>query len=241
MQALLAIDEGLRSPGVAALRQSLMDSGLGVVTLGANCRDAVAGKRPEGFTFTGGDFENPIYELDASPIDCVHVALGGGLGGDVDVVITGFGRPSAAGELAGGDVVFAAAKEAALMGRPAISMMLGFSPGASAGVLFAEVDFNWCGVVVSELAAWMVASPVPAGSVLSVSVPPQVLGRGLQLAGPSGGLAHADGHIRVTPFGLDGASDRPSTRLLAWCEEAIASINPRLGVSDGRCQAGCCG
>ena len=227
MRALLAIDEGLLSPGVAELRRSLIESGFAVAMLGCDSRDEAAGdRRPESMIMVGGDSRNPVFELDGSPTDCVHIALGSDLVEKVDLVIAGLGARRA------GDAVLQAAREAALMGRPALALAIDVS---------VETDFAWCGVVVAELAAWMLASPLPVRGILKLAVPARLSGRGLELARADTSRKRVMHHICVTPIALDAATDFAGERLFAWAEETIEAINPRLGVTGGSCLAGCCG
>lgn len=191
-----------------------------------------AGDRPDSFELIDGDARNPVFALAGTAVDCVHVALGAGLAGHVDVVITGLRGAddrAATGCDSGSD---AAACEAALMGRPALSVA---SHGATAESL------RWAGTVVADLAAWLLASPAPVRSFVRLSIPSEIGHRALKLAGVHPTGKDHDGHIRIEPVNLEPAAPAGDLRLAAWAEETIAAINPRLGVSDGSCLAGCCG
>lgn len=237
MRALLAVDESVRSSGVAALRQSLIESGLDVAMLAADRPWATACQRPETIERVDGDDANPVYTLDGTLMDCVHVALGSGAIGRVDMVIAGFGRSLESYHAPGTDSALAAAQEAALMGRAALSLDLDGRLRAAAP---SEADFRWCGLVVSEILAWAIASPVPVRSILRLGVTAGIAGGGLALADTTGGNTHPRGHITVTPVNLDAGPETSSTSLQAWVEAALAAINPRLGMG-GKCLAGCCG
>jgi broad specificity polyphosphatase/5'/3'-nucleotidase SurE len=188
--------------------------------------EAVARRRPESMIAVGGDTRNPVFELDGSPTDCVHIALGSDLVGDIDVVIAGVG-------VQGTDtLVLDAAREAAMMGRQGLALAIDIS---------ADTDFSWCGLVVAELAAWVIASPPPVRCVLAISVPAQLTGRGIQLLSTDKEASAAAGHIAARLISIDPTAELSGERLSAWAEKTVEAINPRLGVTGGICLAGCCG
>lgn len=237
MRALLAIDDGLSSPDVAVVRRSLLESGVGVVTIGAESRGrVVAGQRPATIEPIGDDQRNPIFKMDGSPTDGVHFALGSGLIEPVHVVIAAFAR---AGGAESANAAAAGAEEAASLGVPAIVLALGCS--AAGGAAPTRSVFEWGGVVLSELAAWMIASPMPRHSVLKVTLPEELTGRGLQLACVTEIDPRSGGHVTVQPISVAPQDGHLNADLSAWVERALAAINPRLGVGDSACSAGCCG
>ena len=185
----------------------------------------------------------PFGEFDRTPIDLLSAAPGvefivnpigkkltedelAGLIPDIDVVIAGVG-------VQGTDtLVLDAAREAAMMGRQGLALAIDIS---------ADTDFSWCGLVVAELAAWVIASPPPVRCVLAISVPAQLTGRGIQLLSTDKEASAAAGHIAARLISIDPTAELSGERLSAWAEKTVEAINPRLGVTGGICLAGCCG
>jgi 5'-nucleotidase len=240
MRVLLAIGDGLRAPGVADLRRSLLDSGLGVILIGPDTPTSSAVRqKPDEIESVGDDARNPIYRLDGSPVDCVHFAICSGAIDPAEVVIVGFSRDHAPEAGQGERAALAAASEAAAMGRPAILLAVEPFPGGEARRAPDDAAFSWCGLVASELAAWLVASPLPGRGILKMIVPFQLRGRALRFA--AAGDSAVGGHLSVTPIDPASGVELSLPAMVEWVERAVASLNPRIGVSDGRCLAGCCG
>lgn len=77
-------------------------------------------------------------------------------------------------------------------------------------------------------AGWV--APMPVGGALQFTMAPG-----------SDALAIAGGHVSITPLSMDFAGGRSAVRLRKWMRAVIEEVEPRLGVSQGACMAGCCG
>jgi 5'-nucleotidase len=199
LQLLLTNDDGIASPGIAALRRAL--DGLGAVTTLAPAANSSAVARsitidralrvqPAVF---GGGFEG--LALDGTPSDCVRVALLGVVTPVPDLVVSGINL----GANLGADVTYSgtvgAALEAALRG------------GAGIALSVESREPRWLDEAVPLVRAIVhraIEYGVPAQTVLNINLPdvPAADIRGVRPAR----LGGASCHDRVTLAG-DGAGE----------------------------------
>jgi len=187
LQLLLTNDDGIASPGIAALRRAL--EGLGEVTTLAPARDSSAVARSItvdraldtrrtsfGDGFTG-------LALDGTPSDCVRVALLGVLTPTPDLVVSGINL----GSNLGADVTYSgtvgAALEAALRG------------GAGIALSVESTEPRWLDEVVPLVRAIVrraMDDGVPPHTVLNVNLPdlPPAGIRGVRPARLGGASCH---------------------------------------------------
>jgi 5'-nucleotidase len=123
---LLSNDDGVRAPGIGALREALV--GLGRVVVVAPEREQSAGShaitlsRPLRHRLIADD----VHAIDGTPVDCIYVAMHyeGLLSRRPDIVVAGINH----GPNLGFDVFYsgtvAAAREGALRGIPAIAFSM---------------------------------------------------------------------------------------------------------------------
>lgn len=285
MQVLLTNDDGYKSPGMAAIRDALIDAGLNVLSVApdgprSGTSRSASFRKPVVMTRDGGDDANPVYRADGTPVDCVRAAILSGLAKDVGVVVSGINEGANLGDDATYSSTFGSAAEGALLGLPALSISQQSRDGRFRLVDLTDYDYAWCGQVGAELAAWMMASPPPKRSILNVNAPGLLKDRRLKItaldhrvwdpahyegvqtdAGEgwftfltnvdrdptftmrpgSDASAVAAGQVSVTPVSFDFGDIRAAGRLRRWARETVATVNPRLGASDGRCMEGICG
>ncbi len=211
LQLLLTNDDGIASPGIAALRRAL--EGLGAVTTLAPAANSSAVARSitidralrlQRKTF-GGGFDG--LALDGTPSDCVRVAMLGVATPVPDLVVSGINL----GANLGADVTYSgtvgAALEAALRG------------GAGIAVSVESREPRWLDEAVPLVRAVVrraIEHGLPAGSALNVNLPdaPAAEIRGVRPAR----LGGASCHDRVTLEGehqgeyfvpCDGPGDLP--------------------------------
>lgn len=211
LQLLLTNDDGIASPGIAALRRAL--DGLGEITTlapAANCSAVARSITIDralrlARTRFGDDFEG--LALDGTPSDCVRVALLGRVAPVPDLVVAGINL----GANLGADVTYSgtvgAALEAALRG------------GAGMALSVESREPRWLDEIVPLVRAILrraIDDGIPAHSVLNVNLPdlPASEIRGVRPAR----LGGASCHDRVTLAGegegeyfvpCDGPSDVP--------------------------------
>ena len=148
-----------------------------------------------------------VYAVDGTPTDCVNIAIAEVLKGAPDLVVSGINK----GLNIGDDVTYsgtvAGALEAALLGYPAMAVSQAFTAG--------EWDFGPAAVVAAELAAALVARPLPARAFLNVNVP-QGRVRGTRVT-----VQATRNHITKVNRRID-----PRGRPYFWIEEAEDDWQP---------------
>jgi 5'-nucleotidase len=163
MRLLLTNDDGIDAPGLAALCEAARGLGELVVVAPHVCHSSgshrVTTDAPIRLARLGGD----RFAVEGTPADCVRIALSG-LAGAVDAVLAGI---NAGGNL-GADVyvsgTVAAAREAALLGRPAIAVSQYRKRG---------LPFDWARAAtwVAPLLRDLLARPWQPGSLWNVNLP----------------------------------------------------------------------
>jgi 5'-nucleotidase len=159
---LVTNDDGVSSPGIRALADSL--AALGVVTIVAPMTEASAIghaltlRRPLRLELVG----ERIYGVDGTPTDCVNIAVTTVLGELPALVVSGINK----GYNLGDDVTYsgtiAGALEAALLGIPGMAVSL------EGGETY---DFASPAQVALTLAGAMLRHPLPGRVFLNVNVP----------------------------------------------------------------------
>ena len=132
MRFLITNDDGFDGPGLAALYHALKPLGEVVVVAPLVCHSAkghaVNTKTPIEVQNRDVDPFGPIHIVDASPADCVRIALRAVMDQPPDFVIAGINT----GANLGVDLFYsgtaAAAREAAIMGVPSIALSRYFTP-----------------------------------------------------------------------------------------------------------------
>ena len=164
MRILLTNDDGIDAPGLAALARAAATLGGDLVVVApAECHSG-CGHRVTTHAPLSVAEEGPArYRIGGTPADCVRVALGK-LAPDVDLVLSGINRGGNLGVDVHHSGTVAAAREAALHGRPAIAVSQLVRP---------DGDVDW-----ERSAAWLervfrrIASAVPgAGTFWNVNFP----------------------------------------------------------------------
>ncbi|HJV94617.1 MAG TPA: 5'/3'-nucleotidase SurE [Albitalea sp.] len=149
MHVLLTHEDGHSAPGLAALRDLLIATGMVVLTVVP--RSGTGWVRQPGV-----DSRNPIYVIDGTAADAVRQAVHCGLAADARLVVSGIhSRPSGGPEFEGSS----AAAQAALLGLVGLSISQQGS------------DLGWAADLAAELAALMVSRPAPPCTAIHLEVP----------------------------------------------------------------------
>jgi len=166
MNILLTNDDGIHAPGLLALYKIMRRNGTVTVVAPESERSSVS----HGITlfqplwckktkFAG---TLPGYAVSGTPADCVKFGVRMILKKKPDLVISGINQ----GENDGCSVFYsgtvAAAREAALMGIPAMAISL---------ATFERSDFTFAAKIASQLVKFLRTHELPPGTFLNVNVP----------------------------------------------------------------------
>jgi 5'-nucleotidase len=178
MTIVLTNDDGVNAPGIAALRDALVDGGLDVVVVApatnqSGVSRAASYKNPVRAALTTTDGP-PVYSVAGTPVDCVRIALGGAVVPDATLVISGINHGANVGDDTLNSGTYGAAVEAALFGVPAIAISQQSLPGHfnildPVGV--PTVGFDHSATYGVAIARAMLEHPAPPRTVINVNVP----------------------------------------------------------------------
>jgi 5'-nucleotidase len=164
MHVLVSNDDGADAPGIRVLAEALAT--LGKVTVVAPDRDRSGASnsltldQPIRVT----RLDNGYYRVAGTPTDCVHLALGGLLEPEPDIVVSGINNSANLGD----DVIYsgtvAAAMEGRFLGLPAIAVSLASRDHKG-------VHFESAGRAALAIIEQLLVSPLPADTILNVNVP----------------------------------------------------------------------
>jgi 5'-nucleotidase len=163
---LVTNDDGVRAPGILAVAQALQS--LGEITIAAPSENqsgkshAIVTSEPifvEQVTLTGG---LRGYSIVATPATCVKVGVGALMAERPDLIVSGINRGYNLGMVTYASGTVGAAREAALMGIPAIASSLSvdetnYAPGAE---------------IVRKVAQMVRDRGLESGVLLNVNIPP---------------------------------------------------------------------
>lgn len=124
MKILVTNDDGIHAPGIRALAEGLSDLGEVAVVAPDRERSAVGHGLTLHHPLRADQIAPNWFAVDGTPADCVNLGVHNLLGFKPDVVVSGINRGGNLGE----DVIYsgtvAGAREATLMGIPAIAVSL---------------------------------------------------------------------------------------------------------------------
>lgn len=203
MTIVLTNDDGVSALGIQALRHVLITAGLDVVIVAPGSNQsgvsrAATYKNPvRAALIEGGDF--PVYSVTGTPVDCVRIALAGGLVAEPTLVMSGINHGGNVGDDILNSGTVGAAIEAALFNVPAVacsqqSLQGHFNILDPVGV--PTVGYDHSAAAGAALAQAVLQTDVPARTVINVNVPAQ----------PPAGMA-------VTRLGKRYWADKPLTPL----------------------------
>ena len=227
MKILISNDDGVFSPGLEALAQSLSEvAQIQVVAPDRNrsgASNALTLTRP----VDSHQHENGFFSLDGTPTDCVHMGISGLFGMVPEMVVSGINT----GANLGDDVIYSGTVAAAMEGRglavPPIAISIASHDPqyfATAAAITKNVILN-----IGKLS-------LPARTVLNINVPDVPLEeiKGIHItrlghrasAGKPEAVADPRGKIRYWVAGAGDAVDKaPGTDFYA-IEHGFVSITP---------------
>lgn len=164
MLILLTNDDGIHSPGLAALSEQLASLGRVVVVAPDRERSAASHSLTLQSPLRAEELSPGHFSVDGTPTDCVNLGIHGLLEERPALVISGINR----GGNLGDDITYsgtvAAAMEATLMGVPAFAISLDAQS-------FPDAVFTGAAHFAALLARMILERGLPADTLLNVNVP----------------------------------------------------------------------
>ena len=168
MRILISNDDGYQAKGIKQLAKSLSQIADVIVVAPSENKSAASSSLTIGKPLKPVQIEKNIFVIDATPTDCVHLALCGFIKEPIDLVVTGINF----GANLGDDVIYSGTVAGAIEGR-----FLGLP---SIAVSLASWDcnhFETAGAIAINLAAQVSKSNLSSNTILNVNVPDIPLGK----------------------------------------------------------------
>ena len=162
MRILISNDDGYKAAGIIQLAKSLNDIAEVIVVAPSENKSAASSSLTIGKPLKPIQIEKNVYVIDATPSDCVHLALCGFIQKSVDLVVTGINF----GANLGDDVIYsgtvAGAIEGRFLGLPSIAMSLASWEGN---------HFDTAGKIAKILVDQIDKAPLSNNTIINVNVP----------------------------------------------------------------------
>jgi len=162
MRILISNDDGYKAKGIKQLTKSLSEIAEVIVVAPSENKSAASSSLTLGRPLKPIQIEKNIYAVDATPTDCVHLALCGFIKESIDLVVTGINF----GANLGDDTIYsgtvAGAIEGRFLGLPSIAMSL---------ASWECNHFETAGEIAKRLVAQIDKSKIPFNTILNVNVP----------------------------------------------------------------------
>jgi 5'-nucleotidase len=162
MKILISNDDGYQAPGIVQLAQSLAQEHDVIMIAPSENKSAASSSLTLDKPLRPIQISNNVYSIDATPSDCVHLALCGFLNEKIDLVVTGINF----GANLGDDVIYsgtvAGAMEGRFLGLPSVAISLASWEGQ---------HFETAGVIAKQLINQISHAQLSHDTVLNVNVP----------------------------------------------------------------------
>ena len=162
MKILISNDDGIEAQGIKTLTEYLSKDHEVVVVAPSENKSAASSSLTLNRPLKPVKIADNIYSIDATPSDCVHLALCGFLKDEIDLVVTGINF----GPNLGDDVIYsgtvAGAIEGRFLGLPSVAISLASWKGD---------NFESAGRVAQKVVNAIHTSQLSHDTVLNVNVP----------------------------------------------------------------------
>lgn len=155
-------DDGINSPGIKALQQSMRSLGQTVIVAPERDNSAVSHSLTMSRPLRIREIEENMFTLDGTPTDCVIVGIGKLIDRKPDLLVSGIN----AGPNIGDDISYSGTVSAAIEGT-----MYGIPSMAISLAGEAPFDFALAVRVATCLARRILADGLPANTLLNVNIP----------------------------------------------------------------------
>ncbi|WXU00337.1 MAG: 5'-nucleotidase SurE [Catillopecten margaritatus gill symbiont] len=162
MKILISNDDGFDAQGIKTLVQYLSKENEVVVVAPNENKSASSSSLTLNRALQPIEIKKNIYSVDATPSDCVHLALSGMLDETFDLVVTGINF----GANLGDDVIYsgtvAGAIEGRFLGLPSLAISLASWEGK---------HFETAGIITQRLVAQISHASLSHDTVLNINIP----------------------------------------------------------------------
>ena len=162
MKILISNDDGYQANGIIQLAKSLGEIAEVIVVAPSENKSAASSSLTIGKPLKPIQIEKNVYVIDATPSDCVHLALCGFIKESIDLVVTGINF----GANLGDDVIYsgtvAGAIEGRFLGLPSIAMSL---------ASWECKHFDTAGEIAKLLVTQINKAPLANNTIINVNVP----------------------------------------------------------------------
>ena len=162
MRILISNDDGYQAKGIKQLAESLSEIADIIIVAPNTNKSAASSSLTLGEPLKPIQIEHNIYAIDATPSDCVHLALCGFIKESIDLVVTGINF----GPNLGDDVIYSGTVAGAIEGR-----FIGLPSIAISLASFECENFETAGVIAKQLVAQIDKAPLSYNTIMNVNVP----------------------------------------------------------------------
>ena len=181
MRILISNDDGYKADGIIQLAKSLTEIAEVIVFAPSENKSAASSSLTIGKPLKPIQIDRNIYAIDATPSDCVHLALCGFIKESIDLVVTGINF----GANLGDDVIYsgtvAGAIEGRFLGLPSIAMSL---------ASWECNHFDTAGNIAKILVDQIDKAPLANNTIINVNVPDVPMSEILGIKGTRLGSRH---------------------------------------------------
>jgi 5'-nucleotidase len=162
MRILISNDDGYQAKGIKQLSESLSEIADIIIVAPNENKSAASSSLTIGKPLKPIQIEHNIYAIDATPSDCVHLALCGFIKESIDLVVTGINF----GANLGDDVIYSGTVAGAIEGR-----FIGL-PSIAISLASLECEhFETAGAIAKQLVAQIDKAPLSYNTIINVNVP----------------------------------------------------------------------
>ena len=162
MRILISNDDGYQADGIIQLAKSLSEIAEVIVVAPSENKSAASSSLTIGKPLKPIQIENNVYAINATPSDCVHLALCGFINEPIDLVVTGINF----GANLGDDVIYSGTVAGAIEGR-----FLGLPSIALSLASWECNHFDTAGKIAKILVEQIDKAPLSNSTIINVNVP----------------------------------------------------------------------
>jgi 5'-nucleotidase len=162
MRILISNDDGYKADGIIQLAKSLSETAEVIIVAPTENKSAASSSLTLGKPLKPIQIDNNIFAINATPSDCVHLALCGFIKEPIDLVVTGINF----GANLGDDVIYSGTVAGAIEGR-----FLGLPSIALSLASWECNHFETAGFIAQKLVAQIEKVPLTHNTIMNVNVP----------------------------------------------------------------------